>query len=143
MPERLAWTTGAFVVDASVAFKWFFEDREPFVAQAWELLARHRDGEIVLCAPDLLYLEITSALRKRGVDAGVMAQACALLEALTLGWARIDAGLTSHAAELAVRHGITVYDATYAALAASLDCELITDDRRLAGAGACRARLLG
>jgi predicted nucleic acid-binding protein len=142
MSEPLRVITDALVVDASVAFKWFFEDREDDVDAARELLTLHRDAEIALCAPELLYLEVTSALRKRGVDVSVMTAASRLLEELMIGWAPIDADLASTAGRLAAEHRISVYDASYAALALHLDAELVTDDRRLAASGACRARLL-
>jgi predicted nucleic acid-binding protein len=143
MSEPLRIITEALVVDASVAFKWFFEDREDDVDAARDLLEAHRDAEIALCAPELLYLEVASALRKRGVDVSVMAAASELLGEMMIGWAPIDADLASTTGRLAAEHEISVYDAAYAALARHLDAELVTADRRLAASGACRTRLLG
>jgi predicted nucleic acid-binding protein len=63
--------------------------------------------------------------------------------AKVIGWAPIDADLAAAAGRLAAKHRISVYDATYAALALHLEAELVTADQRLSASGACRARLLG
>jgi predicted nucleic acid-binding protein len=131
------------VVDSSVAFKWFASEREGQVADASALLDAHRAERTVLHAPDHLRLEVLNALRSRGLDAVRITRAAELLEGFRLEWHRIDAKLAAAACALAVSHGLTLYDAAFAALARELDAELITADRRLADSGACRARLLG
>ena len=47
------------------------------------------------------------------------------------------------AAQIASAEGIAPYDATFIALAALLDAELVTADRRQAATGACRVRFVG
>jgi predicted nucleic acid-binding protein len=42
-----------------------------------------------------------------------------------------DASLSVAAMDLAVAHDLSVYDATYVALAIKQDCQLVTGDRRL------------
>ncbi|WP_246004036.1 type II toxin-antitoxin system VapC family toxin [Nocardioides marmoriginsengisoli] len=86
-----------------------------------------------LHAPHLVDSEVQSALR--GMVAGrkvspVLAQhALAELGDLTL--ARYPAAGLAHDV-WALRSRITTYDATYVALAARLDCPLVTCDRKLA-----------
>jgi predicted nucleic acid-binding protein len=43
---------------------------------------------------------------------------------------------------IALEYDITVHDALFAALAAQLECELVTADRRQANVRKCRVRLL-
>ena len=72
----------------------------------------------------------------------VIEQSLMWLFELALQVASPDAGITVHAARLSRELGLTVYDATYLALAESLGCDLVTADRRLARR-AGRVRLLG
>lgn len=126
------------VVDASVAVKWFLP--EELATEARRLLAREYD----LLAPDLLWAELGNVLWKkhrRGEFDRVTA-------ARLLGdFSRVP--IEFHAAEpwteaaldLAIRHGVTVYDGLYLALAAGNGCRVVTADRRLqaaCGAGAMR-----
>jgi predicted nucleic acid-binding protein len=51
--------------------------------------------------------------------------------------------LAEQAAGISASCGLTMYDAAFVALADVLGVELVTEDRRLAASGACRARGLG
>ena len=129
------------VVDSSVAVAWFMTEGEYAIDAALGLLERHEQGELLLSAPSLLLLEVLSAAKSRRVDAvevDMIASELLLLElALT-----DDRLLAQRAVVIASTYDLTVYDATFVALAAQLDCELVTADRRLAACTACRTRLL-
>jgi predicted nucleic acid-binding protein len=101
------------VVDASVVVKWFVPEVHSASATRW--LNPSHD----YLAPDLIFPEIGNVLWKRVRDAG----AC----------------LRPHA--LAIRADISVYDATYLALAVRLDTQVITADERFAGKMAAHPRL--
>jgi predicted nucleic acid-binding protein len=116
------------VVDASVAVKWFIP--EELSTQARGLLAT----EYELLAPDLLWAELGNVLwkkhRRRELD---QRTATRLLD----DFARVP--IEYHASQhwagaalaLAIRHGATVYDGLYLALAAGNECRVVTADRRL------------
>ena len=95
-----------------------------------------------LTAPDLVDLEITSVWRRQvregAVDARRAALALADLAALPLRRA-------SHRPLLArcweLRDNLTIYDASYVALAEALDVTLLTGDRRLARATGPRCHI--
>jgi predicted nucleic acid-binding protein len=116
------------VVDASVAAKWFLP--EELSTEARRLLA----AEYELLAPDLLWAEIGNVLwkkhRRREID-----HPTAL--ALFRDFSRVPMEFHSTerwgaaALELAIQHGVTVYDGLYLALAAGTGCRLVTADRRL------------
>ncbi len=133
---------GMSVVDSSVAVKWFKAAGEAHVDEALELLALHEAGESELAAPTHLRLEVLNALWSAGTTLDDLRIAAAVLAASRLQWHEPDDDLVRGAVELAVRHSLTIYDALFAALADRLDRELVTADRKLAGSGACRVRLL-
>src|SRR5690606_13065192 len=92
-----------------------------------------------LVAPDHVYVESASALRRRwlvgSLNTSEFADAIADLSDLPID-TYASAPLLSRAYEL--RDNMTPYDAAYVALAEGLDCPLITADRRLAAAPGVR-----
>lgn len=130
------------VVDTSVALKWLKPQGEDHVEAALALLDEHQSGAYVLHAPGHLLLEVMNALWSHHASAEQTERAVELLRKLHIVFVEPDDRLLASAATLAVEHRITAYDAVFAALAGSLGCELVTDDRTLAAAGACKIRAL-
>lgn len=95
--------------------------------------------------PHIVDAEVANALRGR-----VMRGAASPRDAAALlgSWIRFEARRHDARPLLprvwALRHVLTAYDATYVALAESLDCALVTADRRLAGAPGveCEVRVI-
>ncbi len=120
--------TRRFVVDASVAAKWYF--REEHSERADALL--EQDNEIL--APALLVVEIATLVWKRA-RRGEISEAAADRIVTALRQVPLDiqatADLVSAALPLAVHGGLTLYDAFYAALAVKSGCPLVTADRKL------------
>ena len=90
-------------------------------------------GGAVPAAPDLLNAEVISAFR-RFEATGAVEQRRARDAILRLAEAPIERLTTAHLS-LEVwhrRHNLTSYDATYLALAAALDCPLLTADTGIA-----------
>ena len=95
--------------------------------------ARLRRAEIAV--PDILDVEVASALRGlwlagRLDDAGVSRALADLRELAVTRYA----STTLVGRALALRANLSVYDATYVALAEALGCPLVTLDRGLLGA---------
>jgi predicted nucleic acid-binding protein len=131
-----------FVVDASVAVKWFLPAiGETLADEAMALLARYTKEDARFLVPDLFWVECASVAWK-AVRKGRLPKvsADAALAALT----RYDfptfptVNLQSKAFEIATAHGRTVYDSLYVALALQTNSQLITADERLANALAAR-----
>ena len=123
------------VCDASVVLKWFHAKGEEEVGESRTLLDLHTSGTIALSVLDLTAYEVGNAL-VRGVGAPASAAQIAL-ETLALICPRL-APTTADLADaltLAERHGLTVYDAAYAAMARNRGARLVTLDRRLLDAG--------
>jgi len=127
-----------FVVDASVAIKWYLPEPHDDCA------ARLRREGTDLDAPDLLYAEIGNTLWKRvrrgelttGAAGGIVDAVSRL--PIEVHPSRLLAGA---ALQIACSTGLTVYDSLYLATALLTDGRLVTADRRLFEAGRRKAPL--
>jgi len=124
------------VSDANVALKWFHAEGEEEVLEARALLDAHRSRDIGVAVLDLTPYEVGNALM-RGRAGATADQAAIVLDALgqVCGTVSPDAADFRRAAELAEQHGLSLYDAAYAAVAEGRDAELATLDRELLKAG--------
>lgn len=118
------------VVDASVVLQWLLE--EP-THRSQELLERHLSGEDLLVAPELLDYEVGNVL--------VTKVALTSQDTLDLFNNFLDLDIQTYSLgadeyrasiDLAHKYKLTVYDASYLALALALDTRLVTADRKLA-----------
>jgi predicted nucleic acid-binding protein len=106
-------------------------------------LARELLGDETLHVPHLIDAEVASGLRRLVAAEHLSAAA---------GWSALDRwrrlGMTRHAAfglldrVWELRDNLTVYDATYVALAELLGCSLLTADGRLGRAPGIRCPIL-
>ena len=123
--------TTSFVIDASVVVEFLAPGRYGEAADrlmgglAWPT-------PLELLAPDLLFLEVAEALRKLAIRKAISTAAAdrgvASLNKLAIG--SVASGVLLVEA-WTLREVMTVYDASYAALARVLERPLITIDRKL------------
>lgn len=117
-----------YVVDASVAAKWFFQEEH---SERADTLLEH-DGELL--APGLLVVEIAALAWKRArrgeISEAAADRIVAALRQVPLK-IRLTAELVTAALPLALQGGLTLYDAFYVALAVKSGCPLVTADRTL------------
>ena len=139
-PLRVA-TGTPVVIDSSVAFKWF-DTTEPAADIAAELLRAHQRDTTALIAPALLVPEVVNALVCRGAPTAAVERAIGFLGDVDLLVAPIDDAMLRAAARIANDERLALYDATFIALAARLEAELVTADRRQAQTGVCNVRLI-
>ena len=143
MSEPLRVSTGRpVVIDSSVAFKWF-DASEPGASVAESLLREHQRDDVALLAPALLLADVVNVLVSRRTPIADVERAIGFLADVDLLIAPVDAALLTSAAQIASTEGVALYDATFIALAALLDAELVTADRRQAATGECRVRFVG
>lgn len=117
-----------WVVDASVAAKWLFE--EELTSNARALLRAERP----LVAPDLIFAEVGNVAWKRALKGEMSAQHArvavrALPQLLSLSVP--NAGLLNSALDVALTLEHPVYDCLYLALAEQREAPLVTADTRL------------
>ena len=126
-------TAAEIVLDASVAVRGLLAESSATVAVADDIVS----GGTSAHAPSLIVSEVTNALRMR-VDAErwPLREAAAALDVF-LDWPlsiRPSPPMATAALAFAVEHGLSAYDAFYAALSEALEAPLYTSDCRLAAA---------
>src|SRR5215213_2874236 len=117
------------VSDASVAVKWFHEAGEEDFAPARALLDAYAEERIALLILDLTTYEVGNALL-RGSAAASPDSVATVLEALNdlCPSVALEEPERRLAADLAAEHGLTFYDAAYAAVARRRGALLATFD---------------
>jgi len=130
-----------FVIDASVAAKWFLGDEE-HVAVARRFLTRARRNEITLHAPAIFPHELCNLLaRACGTHVGPRREPRLKLEQALFGVYGVFGvpveleAFTPRQAVTALEHAVTYHkafdDMTYLALAEKLDCLWVTADEKV------------
>jgi len=130
------------VIDTSVAFKWF-DTTESGADIAARLLAAHGRDEVALIAPAHLPLEILNIPTSRREPVSRIEEIIDSLADADLLIAPVDDALLISAIRIAEAEHLALYDAVFIALAAALDAELVTADRKQAATASCRVRLIG
>ncbi len=121
---------GEAVVDASVVVKWFVEEEHSKEARL--LRDAYASGTLDLIAPSILPYEVLNALKYSGAfGEEELKEVVGTLDDFQLTFYTLSGDLAKRVVELAMRKGITIYDASYVALAESLDALLYTADERL------------
>lgn len=122
-PNRDAW-----IVDASVAAKWFL----PVERERDAELARAAVGRLEMRTTALGVHEVGNVLTVcSGWDAGAIAKALELLLEICGDPLELLPTDQAVAAELALAHGLTFYDASYAAIARRLGRRVLSADTDL------------
>ena len=113
------------LLDASVwVASWSPEER--FAEAARELVVDTRRRAAAL---DLTLYEVANAIGARRRDAVGAAKACRSIELrCRKNLVRVEAGLIEVAAELALEHGLSAYDAAYVTVARRYDWQLVSTD---------------
>jgi len=116
------------VLDTSVLVKWFKQEQETHVEAARALMERYAQGELVISAPPLLFIELLNiAARRWGWDAVRLNELAGRLSAFGF---RIQQPPLKRIAHWASQ-GLTAYDACYVALAEELRTLVTTADERI------------
>jgi predicted nucleic acid-binding protein len=124
------------LVDPSVLIKWFHARGESELAEARLLRAAHVRGDVAAHILDLAFYEVGNVLARalRWQPRDVADQLDDLLTLMGTPLASAPEWLR-RAAELSSLHGLTFYDAAWAAAARGLDITLVSADRQLLSAG--------
>ncbi|HEV2381542.1 MAG TPA: type II toxin-antitoxin system VapC family toxin [Terriglobia bacterium] len=127
-----------FVLDASVAVKWFLPPAtEPLAKEAWRFFALHMEGRIWLSVPDLFWTECTNVFWKAARQGRITWDAAEEAIQNLLGqslYTLPSRELLYAAFGIARKFNHPVYDCLYVALAVRSNAQLITADERLANA---------
>ncbi|MDQ6795165.1 MAG: type II toxin-antitoxin system VapC family toxin [Chloroflexota bacterium] len=123
----------AVVVDASAALNLVLSESGSVVVRA-KLEAWWRAG-VSVQVPSHFWLEVANALiRRHRLPSSLVIAAIHALDELGLKTIELSRPLVLLALDLADRHGLSMHDAAYLALAESVDGRLLTADRGLLAA---------
>ncbi len=117
------------IIDASVVIKWFAEEEDS--ENAIKLRNKHLSQETILIAPELIFLEVTNALRYKKDYSEKIKKANEDLWSFQLKVEKLSKELLDKAIEIAIKNDFTIYDSIYIALAQIYETELITADEKL------------
>lgn len=128
----------AYVLDASVAAKWFLPAAgETLAAEAMQILEAYAGGRLRLLAPDLFWPELGvilwKAVRQGRIWRTTAEKAIAALEERQIATAP-SRPLVKDAFAIASAFERSVSDGVYVALAVATNTPLLTADERLASA---------
>jgi len=121
-----------WVLDTSVGVKWLSATGEADFEQALQLRHDFRDGVVELLVPEFFFIEMGNALRYNSKFT-VHDVTSALQSLWAMEFHRVDlsSALLAKATQLAYQCQITLYDATFVALAEAYAAPLITADYAL------------
>lgn len=121
-----------YILDASVAAKWFTRHEEADRQKALALRELHRTGRCRLTLPEFGLLEILNAIRfSRQATEPDTTAALAVLRDLNLQIEPLDWEVLRKATAIAWAYRIALYDAAYIALAERLGFPFLTADDTL------------
>jgi len=118
------------VLDSSIIVKWFL--KELYSEEAIKVRNDYVQRKISIAVPSLLIYEVLNALRYSGVySEEELKEICLALNKYGFEIHDIEGDLKSKVVEITYRHNITVYEASYVALAMKLKTVLYTADDEL------------
>ncbi len=121
---------GKVVADASVIVKWFVEEEHSREARL--LRDAYAEGVLDIAVPTLLPYEVLNALKySGGFGEEELKEVAKTLDEFQLTYYELTGRLAELAVEIAMRKGVTVYDASYVALAKLLNTVIYTADTKL------------
>ena len=117
------------VVDASLAIKWFLKEENS--DKALIIRENHISGKTLLIVPELIFLEVTNALRYKKLDLKKISYINKSLWEFQFKTQKIDKLILDKTIENSIKYNITIYDALYVTLAQIHGTFLITADKEL------------
>jgi predicted nucleic acid-binding protein len=121
-----------YVIDASVAAKWYFEE-ENLRNQADRVLAEIVKSPRSFFVPELFYIELAGVLvRRSGFDSPFSSLAISKLQSLGIPTVSQQGNLLKQAIRFACETKLSIYDSVYLALAVELKACWLTCDNKAA-----------
>ena len=118
------------VTDASVIVKWFVE--EEYSREARLLREAYAAGTVDIAVPSLLPFEVLNTLKySGGFGEEELKEVSTVLDDFQFTTHELTEELARNSIEIAMRKGVTIYDASYVALAKLLKTTAYTADTKL------------
>jgi len=118
------------VLDASIIVKWFL--KELYSEEAIRVRNDYVQRKVSIAVPSLLIYEVLNALRYSGVySEEELKEICSALNKYGFETYDLEEYLKDKTIAIAYRYNVTIYDASYIALAMKLKTVLYTADNEL------------
>lgn len=118
------------VLDTSVIVKWFSEEK--FTEKSLKIRERIRNEKEIGAFPDLFLYELSNALRYNpNFDKEDVREAVRSILNMDMEIITPTSDIINKSISMAFERDITIYDASYVALARELEVDLITADKNL------------
>ncbi len=122
----------AYVLDASVAVRWFILERESDREAAFTLRWRHVEGRTRMIVPELFLLEVPNAIKaSKRASEDELSEVITALHDMDLQIERHSWDVLRKTNAIAWAYNLTWYDGLYVALAEVLGFPLVTADEAL------------
>lgn len=119
-----------YVLDTSIVIKWFVDEENSNLAE--ELLEKYETENLIITAPDLLLYEFVNVLHfNNSFNSKEKISCIQNLYNLDIYFITPYQKLMENSRLLAETYSISVYDATFIALAHEFNCDFITADEKL------------
>jgi predicted nucleic acid-binding protein len=119
------------VIDTSVFIKWYRQG-EVLADRALILREAYLDGRLVILAPSLCLYEFANVLcYKDDLTTEQVQSAVQSMFDIGIEWISPSREVLAGAVDIARSYQVTIYDAVFVALAAILDVNFVTADKRL------------
>ena len=120
----------SYVLDTSVAVKWFADEGGTEQAKADQLLDALGRGDFILKAPELLLFEVANALMiSHKFPSAKVIDSLAFLRRFKIDVELLNWSTLAKAVEIASACGAAIYDSYFLAVAIGSDSVLITADQ--------------
>jgi len=120
-----------YVLDASVIIKWYYFKNESDLEAADYIHEKVIKDEIIIVSPDLMIYEVLNFFAfKLKIPAGKVDDVITELNDIIF-IINTDISVQRKAFEFSRKMRISIYDSLYLSLAHSLDCLLVTADKKL------------
>ena len=120
----------AYVLDTSVAVKWFADEGGAEQAKAIQVFEAFEQGHCELRAPELLYFEIANALKySHKLSSSTIVDSLNSLQKLKIEVESLNWPTLRKAVEIASTCGAAIYDSYFLAVAIGTESILITADQ--------------
>lgn len=118
------------VLDASVALKWFFKERDSTFAD--EILLEFKKGNLQIFVPQIFFFEIVNAVKTKAKSTHSEGlEVIDKLFSLNFLTEKVDPVLLSKANYYAHKYNLSIYDASYIALAKIKKVVFLTADVKM------------
>ncbi len=120
-----------FVLDASIALKWFFpQEKNSDIAR--RILSETKRGKIRVIVPQIFFFEIVNVIKTKSKSTpNDVLEVIDKIFSLQLESEEADLHLLSKANFYAQKFGLSIYDASYVATAKINEAILITADEKM------------